>query len=303
MLRAAEMDIDLGRVAKFYYVAEARSFIRAAEKLHVDQTWLSRQIQQLEAQLGCKLLERTTRHVELTAEGSELFEAARVLAKATNRARDLARVIEMRKNRELRLGIGNTTFWLPERENLLKIFRVRHPEMMMSTIVHGSLELIEALRERSIDIAITGMVQDRDEFEYVVIHRSRPFLFVPWENPLASKPRLKMADVIGLDMVIPLVENSYSFSAIYQPFIDAGAIPRWSAEGLLAAMHLAASKRICMIAWGYENIVSDSFVLREVEDCDAVIEVMAARNLNDERRSVRAFWATAHILTNGLPSL
>ena len=115
-----ELNINLERVVRFYHVAEGRSFIKAAKKMNVDQTWLSRQIQQLEAQVGCRLLERSTRYVTLTPEGLEFFEAAHELAEAAKRVRTLASSLGTPKRRELVLGISSSTFWVPARQRLVE---------------------------------------------------------------------------------------------------------------------------------------------------------------------------------------
>ncbi|MCP3732806.1 LysR family transcriptional regulator [Sphingomonas sp. MG17] len=295
------MDIDLARAVRFYYVAEGSSFIRAAQKLHVDPTWLSRQIQQLETQLGCQLLTRTTRQVTLTPEGRQFFTAAKHLAEAANRAQALAQSLEQKKSRQLAVGISSSTFWIPERQALLASFRTRHPDMAISTVAKTSTELFDELIQRTIDIAIIGAVQGHDEFDSIVIHRNRPFLFIPKESELAQKEQITMSDMAGLDIVCPMIYNNYAFDLIYQPFLDAGARPHWAPEGPYAAMYIAASRRVCMIAWGFESMMSNSLVLREIVDCTAMIEVLALRNKDDERRSVRTFWATArNLLTTSI---
>lgn len=290
------MEIDLARVVRFFYVAEGKSFIRAAQKLHVDPTWLSRQIQQLETQLGCQLLKRTTRHVKLTPEGQQFFGAAKQLADAASQAKPVASALELRKSRQLALGISSSTFWIPVRQALLDSFQKRHPDMNISTTAKTSTELLDDLIQGQVDVAIIGTVSDSDDFDKTVIYRNKPFLFIPKEADLAKKDVVCMSDFSDLDVVFPVIHNNYAFDQIYRPFLDAGARPHWSPEGIYAAMYFAASRRVSMIAWGFENIISDSLVLKEIVGCEATMEVIALKNKDDERRAVRAFWATAQNL-------
>lgn len=293
------MDVDLARAVRFFYVAEGTSFIRAAQKLHVDPTWLSRQIQQLETQLGCRLLKRTTRNVTLTAEGQQFFAAAKQLADAASHAQSVAYAIEQKKSLQLTVGISSSTFWIPVRQALFTSFRLRHPNMAISTVAKSSTELFDDLTKGTIDIAVIGAVKPMEEFDRTIIYQNRPFLLIPRESPLAEKPAVTMADFSNLDVAFPVIDNSFSFDLIYQPFLNAGARPHWAPEGIYAAMYFAASRRIGMIAWGFEHVISDSLVLREISDCEALMEVVALKNKDDDRRSVRTFWSNAqHINQN-----
>ena len=82
------MDLDLRKLRYFAAVAEHEHFGRAAEQLYIAQPVLSRQIRSLEQDLGCTLLERTTRSVRLTAAGRQLqHEAADLLVEAADATR------------------------------------------------------------------------------------------------------------------------------------------------------------------------------------------------------------------------
>lgn len=286
------MEVSLERVVRFYYVAEGLSFVKAAQRMNVDQTWLSRQIQQLETQLDCRLLERSTRHVALTAEGEEFFEAARELAEAAKKVRTLAGSLGTPRRREMTLGLSDTTFWVPEQQRLIDMAATRHPELTVKTLVRSGSALMQQLRAHQVDICVAGMAEDMSELDYVTIHKSRPGLLIPEEHPLAAAPSVRMADLANVEFAVPVIDNKVSFQQIYKPFIDTGATPHWVSEGPLAAMHYAAVHRLFLVAWGF-NIVAHGFALRPVADCTALIQVIAARNMGDDREAVRKFWASA----------
>lgn len=98
--------MELRQVRYFLAVAESRHFGRAAEQLHVVQPAVSQQISRLERELGVRLLDRDTRNVSLTAEGTAFLEHAREILAAVERA--AAAASEARRvGRVLRVGTGS----------------------------------------------------------------------------------------------------------------------------------------------------------------------------------------------------
>jgi DNA-binding transcriptional LysR family regulator len=83
--------VELRHLRYFVAVAEERHFTRAAKRLRIAQPALSRQIRDLEDELGCPLLDRQTRNVNLTASGEALFEEARKLLGETQRLKELTK--------------------------------------------------------------------------------------------------------------------------------------------------------------------------------------------------------------------
>ena len=73
---AGTPELGLGELAAFVILAEERSFTRSARRLHLSQPGLSARIARLERALGVRLVNRTTRSVELTAEGQALLPVA-----------------------------------------------------------------------------------------------------------------------------------------------------------------------------------------------------------------------------------
>ena len=90
------MKIDFDGIQAFVMIAELGGFNRAAESLHLTQTALTRRMQKLESYLGLKLLDRTTRHVELTAVGRDFLPQARSMVDEMTRA--LGQLKDMSKN-------------------------------------------------------------------------------------------------------------------------------------------------------------------------------------------------------------
>src|SRR5438270_7705001 len=118
------MDLDLRKLRYFAEVAEQLHFGRAAERLHITQPVLSRQISQLERELGASLLVRSSRDVALTEAGRQLLEEARFLLATADATR--------RRVRDADRGTPSVTIGfmagIPVNP-VIQAFQTRHPEV------------------------------------------------------------------------------------------------------------------------------------------------------------------------------
>jgi DNA-binding transcriptional LysR family regulator len=96
--------MELRHLRYFIAVAEERSFSRAAERLHVSQPPLSRQIRNLETELGVKLLDRNRQGVRLTNFGNATLTRARALIRDADLFKAQAKVLGEHIHAELRIG-------------------------------------------------------------------------------------------------------------------------------------------------------------------------------------------------------
>jgi DNA-binding transcriptional LysR family regulator len=96
--------MELRQLRYFIAVAEELHFRRAAARLHISQPPLSQQIRQLELELGCQLLRRTRRRVELTPAGAAFLRDARTLLQQLDGAVTTARRIEAGQTGRLRIN-------------------------------------------------------------------------------------------------------------------------------------------------------------------------------------------------------
>ncbi|AWS43009.1 LysR family transcriptional regulator [Streptosporangium sp. 'caverna'] len=137
-------------------VAETSNFTRAAEQCLVVQSALSHQIARLERELGAKLFERTSRRVRLTPAGEAFLPAARQALEAAERAR--AEVAAAAGEIRGRLAIGAiSTVAAVDLPVVLKQFRLRHREVRISLRTSPSEELIERVRQGTLDVAFLGL--------------------------------------------------------------------------------------------------------------------------------------------------
>ncbi|RVT81644.1 LysR family transcriptional regulator [Rhodobacteraceae bacterium CCMM004] len=146
----------------FVAVAEERHFGRAAERLGIAQPPLSRQIKQIEDDLGALLFNRGRSQVTLTQAGEKLLERAQEILSLLEEAELEARRIGQGAQGRLRIGfVGSTTYGVIP--NVLKSYRRHYPEVALGLFPMNNAGLRTALIRREIDIAIARPKLDDPE--------------------------------------------------------------------------------------------------------------------------------------------
>jgi DNA-binding transcriptional LysR family regulator len=147
--------MELQQMRYVVAVAETSNFTRAAEQCLVVQSALSHQIARLERELGAKLFDRTSRRVRLTPAGEAFLPAARQALDAAERAR--AEVAAAAGEIRGRLAIGAIpTVAAVDLPAALKQFHLRHRQVRISLRSGASEDLIEGVRQGTLDAAFLG---------------------------------------------------------------------------------------------------------------------------------------------------
>ncbi|MDX1871635.1 LysR family transcriptional regulator [Mycolicibacterium sp. 120266] len=139
-------------------VAEAGSFTAAARRCHLSQSALSTQIAQLEAELGVRLFERTTRRVVLTEAGRLFLPTACRIVELADELRAQMSAHTAGALRTLRVGSTQTATRVLDLPAVLGDLRRRHPGARITMTAGPSAELLGAVADGSLDIALTGAV-------------------------------------------------------------------------------------------------------------------------------------------------
>lgn len=142
--------MELRHLRHFVALAEELHFGRAAQRLAMTQPPLSLSLQQLEAQVGARLLDRDSKGVRLTAAGAAFLPAARALLTQADEARALARDVGAGAVGRLRIGLVGSMLYrgLPQ---WVKAFEQAHPRIQLSLVEMNSQEQFEALLRRELD--------------------------------------------------------------------------------------------------------------------------------------------------------
>jgi DNA-binding transcriptional LysR family regulator len=183
------MKIDTLGVQAFLAVADHGGFGRAAQALHITQTALSRRIQNLEAFLGVKLLERTTRSVALTRLGQDFLPQARRLL--TDLAAALTEIRETGKSLRGDVTIACVptvgVHFLPR---IVEQYAALHPDNRIKILDHASSEVAPAVLRREAEFGINMLGPHHPELASEPLLRERFVLVCRDDHPLAAKARV-----------------------------------------------------------------------------------------------------------------
>jgi DNA-binding transcriptional LysR family regulator len=173
--------MELRHLRTIVAVAEHGSFTKAAEELHLAQSAISQQIRRLEAELGMEVFRRSSRSVEVTAEGQVILDhARRVLAEVDDMHSQLAELTGLLKGR-LSIG-GMYPFGRYDLYGVLADFRAQHPGVEIHMVEDTQDQILAKLRTDELDAAFTSVDTDDlgDEFAATLI----------WEEEfvVAAKP-------------------------------------------------------------------------------------------------------------------
>jgi len=149
--------IELRHLRYFLAVAEELNFSRAAERLHIAQPALSAQIRALESQVGCELFARTTRKVELTANGEMLLEDARDILERVDSA--VAKLQAASRGERGLLRIGFVAHGAGETgTEIMRRFAEAFPSIETELVNAPTLEEIQRhVFDRSTDVAFVWL--------------------------------------------------------------------------------------------------------------------------------------------------
>jgi len=189
--------MELRQLRYFVAVAEERSFSGAATRLRVAQPSLSKQIRDLETELGTVLFERGPRGVRLTAAGRAFLVEARRTIDVASRAVASARGAALGRDSPLRFAHGELSVYGTDLENLLARFHDTNPGVQVEISSSHDGEIFHALRERSIDVGsifvaewpVPGFAAHR------LIDSSITGVLLPSSHPLATQACITLAEL------------------------------------------------------------------------------------------------------------
>ncbi|MGW5655691.1 LysR substrate-binding domain-containing protein [Streptomyces humi] len=186
------MDLDLRKVRYFVAVAELLHFGRAAERLHIAQPVLSRQIRALEKDLGAELFVRDSHGVTLTGAGTQFLEDARPLLAAADGAR--RRAAQAARGRR-RLVVGFRAGVVVTRA--LRAFTAEHPDIEANARRVEWDDQEQLILDGTVDIAYVRQPIRPDGLELRPLYSEPRVAMLPDRHRLAGKQEISLADLAG----------------------------------------------------------------------------------------------------------
>lgn len=186
----------------FLAVADEGSFSRAADRLHVSQPALSQQLAAYENEIGAKLFNRTSRHLELTEKGRLLLGRARDIVELAKRTEASLKSTDTNElSGTLVIGAGEVTAF-GRLAAAMTALREKHPRLTFRIISGNGEDLAGGLENGTIDIALfvgPGRYEDYDYVEIPETHRWG--LLLPKSDPLANKKAIAPSDLLNRPLI------------------------------------------------------------------------------------------------------
>ncbi|CAJ4403459.1 transcriptional regulator CatR [Burkholderia pseudomallei] len=279
--------MELRQLRYFIAVAEEMNITRAAQRLHMTQPPLSRQLQLIEDEIGLPLFERGARPLKLTDAGRVLYAQARRVLEQADELAPLTRRLAQAAERIV-IGFVPSTLYgaLPE---VIRAFREAAPAVELSLIEMFTLEQLGALKGGRIDIGFGRLRFDDDRLVREVLVEERLIAALPDGHPLAAPDAsISLADIAGQTLIVyPSTPRPSFADQQLSALRDGGLAPAAVHEvrELQTALGLVAAQ------------VGVSLVPESVEGVR--VKGVAYRRLHDESRATALFCSLARELMAG----
>ena len=218
--------MELRHLRYFVALAEELHFGKAAQRLHIQQPPLSRQIQVLEAELGFPLFERSRRRVELTPAGSALLARVRQVFDALDAAIHDARSAAEGESGRLVVGYPSSLAYSGLTE-LLRAFRTRYPAVELALRELSPGEQIDALKAGGLDVGFVRSTLDDPALGAELVRREALMVVLPADHPLAAQRSINLSALKQEPFVLfPRARGPAFFDQLMSLCHAAGFTPR-----------------------------------------------------------------------------
>ena len=189
--------MELRHLRYFVAIGEEQHYGRAARRLRVAQPALSRQIQDLEEEVGFKLFERLPRGVKLSVAGKLFLEDARRILQEISEAAVRAGRVASGRSGTLRIGFTENSSWRGVVPDSFRRFREQQPDAELQLQPEASLVQLEAIRSGRLDAGFVNFMPKSDpELNQLLVARQHVELAAPRSHPLTRLKKVRLRDLM-----------------------------------------------------------------------------------------------------------
>jgi LysR family hca operon transcriptional activator len=300
-----EPSIELRHLRYFVAVAEAGSLTVAAEqRLHTAQPSLSRQIRDLEAEVGVSLLTRSVRGMELTEAGRAFLDHARLALSQVEAASTAARRAAQPAKPTFALGFltGQEMDWLPE---AMHVLRDELPKIDVTVSSAYSPTLAEGLMRGRLDLAFMRPERNVLDLVYKLVMQERLMMVLPSDHRLGSADVVGIEDIvdetfIGMSKTAPLLQET---TDIYLKSLGVEILAAHQADNLAMAISLVAStKGVTLLPEYAGNFLPRSVISRPLRGKPPTIDLVIGYHKANASPHLRLFLERSDALIARAPN-
>ncbi|WP_261540859.1 LysR family transcriptional regulator [Burkholderia multivorans] len=281
--------MELRHLRYFVAVAEERSFTRAAQRLHIAQPPLSRQIQQLEQLLDVQLFERNSRPLKLTETGRFFYQHAAQLLAQTAELESMTRRVG-KIERSLSVGFVGSTLYgmLPK---IIRRYRQQYAEVELSLHEMSTMDQIKALKEGRIDVGFGRIRLEDPSIRRVVLREERLIAALPLGHPLCdAKPVLPLHDLLKETLIIfPKAPRPSYADQVLAAFHDRSLKPARvieTRELQIALGLVAAGEGVSIVPKSVYGLKRDDIAYKDLDDAKLVSPIIMSMRMLDQSEDI-----------------
>jgi LysR family hca operon transcriptional activator len=268
--------MELRHLRYFAAVAEAGSLTVAAAKLHTSQPSLSRQIRDLEDEVGAQLLRRSARGIELTPAGRAFLDHARAVLSQVEAAAEAARRVAHPAKPCFAMGFltGHELTWMPE---ALQILHQELPNIDVMISSQYSPQLASALAKGGIDAAILRRERAMPDLVFRLLVKEPLVVVLPGDHHLAARKAISPGDLVG-ETFVTVSNTAPVLRVVIDNYLKQSGInitPAHEADHLAMGMSLIASTGGVGLLPAYaQNFIPSSVTSRPLKGNTPTIDLV-----------------------------
>ena len=270
--------MELRHLRYFIVAAEEQNFHRAAERLRVAQPALSRQIRDLEQELGATLFDRESRKVKLSAAGAVFLKEVRAILQRVELAAGLARRAAHGQAGSLRIAFNSLSARHKILPGCLDVFRRKQPDVEIKLMPMVAQQQLAALQRGDLD---AGFLCFRPKSDSRLGHKrllvEKMLVAMPANHRLAKQKRLKLVEFVDEPFVyFPRAHSPDMFDNVMQVCATGGLAPRIVHEAVAEEVLLgfvSVGMGLTFVPASMRGLYPESICFRQVSDFDITLQL------------------------------